>query len=198
MNKVLITLYDYNFNKFMPYVLKSYKVFCMINSTDFMCWDELLNPKLEPSWNKLLAVKEAFKRGYETILWSDADCLYIDNTNKFPWYSFGVNTDANGICLSHFVMKNTPYNNQLIDTLLFLGNVKDDSKFGIGVKWEQNCFKALLENFDIKFEKFPCGTILQMGEEATQNTHFIHYSWMSNEKRYDLIRKKFEEIYGPL
>ena len=82
MKTCLTTLYDKNFEKFIPYVLKSFEKFCEINSFDICIYDKLFDTNLHASWNKLLAVKESFKK-YDVVFWCDADSLFTGINNNF-------------------------------------------------------------------------------------------------------------------
>jgi hypothetical protein len=203
MKMCLTTLYNKNFEKFIPYVLKSFEKFCEINSFDICVYDKLFDTDRHPSWNKLLAVKESFKK-YDLIFWCDADSLFTgknDNflkINNFDCKSdLMVSFDGNGICLSHFLINNNEYNIKLIDTLLFLKDVKDDNSFGIGPKWEQNTLKALIQHFDLKYSHLKQNVIMDIDWLTNSNDiFFYHYCCKSNELRNALIKKDYYILYN--
>lgn len=201
MKFCLTTLYDENFNSFSSMVVHSFKEFCKINDFDLVVYTKLFDESIHPSWNKLLAIKKCFET-YDCVLWCDADSLFVKNQTIFLQSlnldeDFITNSDSNGICLSHFLMKNTQYNQDLINTLLFLKDVKDDSKFGIGNKWEQNALKALLQNFNIKHKTFNEHTVVDYiwHNKLYSNTFFYHFSNLDNKIRYSLIKLIFEKDY---
>jgi hypothetical protein len=145
---------------------------------------------------KLLAVRSAFDKGFDFVAWADCDSLYLPTDLPFCWQPFGTNWDGNGVCMSHFVLSKIAYHRQLIDTLLFLGDVKDASFFGIGDKWEQNSFKALLQHFKIHYSLFPKGTVILSESDANETTEFFHYPGTSVINRYQLMKRKYEAVYS--
>lgn len=191
MKSCLTTLYDDNFKSFAPIAINSFEKFCHINKLELAVYNKLFDNSIHPSWNKLIAIKKCFEQ-YDAAFWADTDSLFIGNQNKLNELensSFITNYDSNGICLSHFFIKNTDYNNKLIDTLLFLKDVKDDSKFGIGKKWEQNTLKALMVYFNIEISYFKENTIVDFiyHNRYYENTYFYHFSTMDNHIRYSLM-----------
>lgn len=202
MKTCLTTLYDKNFDKFIPYVLKSFERFCEINSFDICVYNKLFDTNLHPSWNKLLAIKESFKK-YDLVFWSDADSLFTGinenflKMNEFNNQSnFMIASDENGICTSHILVKNTEYNSKLIDTLIFLKDVKNDDLFGIGPKWEQNSLKALIQHFNIELQIMNKKSMKWTTHEMFhEDVFFFHYAVQNNEIRYETIKKHFEKLY---
>jgi hypothetical protein len=202
MKICLTTLYDKNFEKFIPYVLKSFENFCEINSFDIQVYDKLFDSNLHPSWNKLLAIKESFKK-YDVVFWSDADSLFTGINENFlkindfnDQSNFMVTSDENGICLSHILIKNADYNLKLIDTLLFLKDVKNDDLFGIGPKWEQNSLKALMQHFNIELQIMHKRSMKWTTPEMFHNDiFFFHYAVQTNDSRYTAIKNHFEKLY---
>jgi hypothetical protein len=193
MKYCLTTLYDSSFSSFSTKVTKSFEIFCKINECDLITFNQLFDNSLHPSWNKLFAVKKCFE-SYDGVLWCDADSLFIGNPNNFfqenvKNENFITNSDPNGICLSHFFMKNTKYNVSLIDTLLFLKDVKDDLVFGVGKKWEQNALKALTNNFKIDVGVFKEHTVVDFiwHGKSYDTTYFYHFSNLENHVRHFLI-----------
>lgn len=197
MKTCLATLYTSHFNGFINYTTSTFNTFCKIHNISFESCDKLIDLNLHPSWNKILYIKKCFEY-YDRVFWCDADSLYIGNNQFKPIYDeypLILNMDSNGICLSHFIINNTPYNQKLLDTLLFLGDVKDDTKFGIGPKWEQNTLKAILENFSIDYKTFSPKIITDIFfESRTPDTFFFHYPIMENDKRTQLIKQHYNEL----
>jgi len=179
----------------MPYAMETFEHFSKVHGFEVLAFDRVFSPKLHPSWNKLLAILSGFKRGYDWVFWSDADSLYIGNTPKLDYSNeFVTWGDANGLCMSHMLVKNTEYNRRLFEAMLVLGDVKDDSKFGKGPKWEQNALKALRQNWDIPVAFLPPKYV---GEPLFPDTlhpdnQFLHYAVMDNQKRLEMIKTEYE------
>lgn len=196
MKYCLTTLYDENFKIFMKNVLKSFERFCDINKIELKIFDSVLDKNKHPSWNKLLAIEKCLCE-YDVVLWCDADSLFVQNYDNFflkndynPEIYLMTNKDGNGICLSHFIMNNSQYSFDLIKNLLFLGDVIDDSMFGIGPKWEQNALKCLFKNFKLRpIHFFKENTIVdyEFCKKTFPSTFFYHFSIMSNVKRKEYI-----------
>jgi|APGre2960657373_1045057.scaffolds.fasta_scaffold14997_4 hypothetical protein len=202
MKICLTTLYDKNFQNFMPYVSKSFEKFCDVNSFDIEIYNNMFDSSLHPSWNKLLAIKECFKK-YDLVFWCDADSLFTGinenflKMNNFNHQSnFMIASDENGICSSHILVKNTEYNLKLIDTLLFLSDVKNNDLFGIGPKWEQNTLKVLIQHFNIKFQVMNKRSMKWTTPEMFHDDiFFFHYAVQSNDVRYEAIKNHFGKLY---
>ena len=204
MKVCLTTLYTDNFKSFAPLAIKSFEKFCEYNNFEIQIYDKVFDQSVHPSWNKLLAVKDCFLK-YDYVLWSDIDSLFLNNKKSFldtaninEESSLLCSSDWNGICMSHFYIKNNEYNNKLLDTLLFLKDVKDNDFFGkgYGAKWEQNCLKALLYHFDLKVSTFPNDTILDCRvEDIKENTFFYHYCVLNNLERKFLMKNLYEKLF---
>jgi len=200
----LTTLYTDNFKSFAPLAIKSFEKFCEYNDFEIQIYDQVLDNNIHPAWNKLLAVKDCFLK-HDYVLWSDIDTLFLNNKKSFldmanisKESSFLCSSDWNGICSSHFYIKNNEYNNKLIDTLLFLKDVKDNDFFGkgYGAKWEQNCLKALLYHFNLNVSTFPENTILDCRvEDIKENTFFYHYCVLNNLERKFLMKNLYERLF---
>ena len=204
MKVCLTTLYTDNFKSFAPLAIKSFEKFCEYNDFEIQIYDQVLDNNIHPAWNKLLAVKDCFLK-HDYVLWSDIDTLFLNNKKSFldmanisKESSFLCSSDWNGICSSHFFIKNNEYNNKLIDTLLFLKDVKDNDFFGkgYGAKWEQNCLKALLYHFNLNVSTFPENTILDCRvEDIKENTFFYHYCVLNNLERKFLMKNLYERLF---
>ncbi len=203
MSFCLTTLYTPNYCGFAPIAIRSFEKFCEKYKSDLVVFDYLIDKNKHPAWNKLLAVKECFKK-YESVLWCDIDSLYLDidfnffGLNNLFNKSLVVNSDGNGLCSSHMFVKRTPYNEKLIDTLLFLGDVKDNKRFNDPApKWEQNSLKALQDHFDISIDYFLHSTVIEHDADRLQfNSFFVHYFCLSEEQRVKKMRHTFDSFYN--
>jgi len=204
MKICMISLYTENYKCFSTFAIKSFEKFCEINNFDLIIYDQLFDNSLHPAWNKLLAVKKNINN-YDMIFWSDIDCLFVNKKDLFLSFldsslneNLICNSDWNGLCTSHFLIKNNEYNNNLIDTLLFLKDVKNDDVFGkgYGPKWEQNTIKALLNNFNLNISYFPDDTVLDFRmQQLKNNTFFCHFCALNNTERKVLMQKMYFDLF---
>jgi len=195
----IVTLFDRNCVGYAPYALQSFRAFSHINGFELVYFDKLFLHGMEPPWHKLYAIKECFDRGYEWVFWADVDSIFIASEPLMfdKQHTLVMNTDYWGICTSHFVIQNNYYNKGLLDTLLFLGDVKDESKFGEGRKWEQNTLKALLMHFNIKIKPFPANFVSEPKFNRTEsNTQFLHFAITSHDERNVLMPAYYSHYYN--
>ena len=172
MKVCLTTLYDDNFSKFAPYVLKSFEKFCEYNDCDLIVHSQLLKPELHPSWNKLHVIKNAFKT-HDFVIWADADSLFTNKAGSFlelnsvdESTNFMTTYDGNGICLSH------------------------------GEKWEQNTLKGIQKHFNIQTQYMHEHAAVDCTYGTTPPEYFFyHYPVTANEKRYELIKAHYEHYF---
>jgi len=196
MNLCLTTLYTKNYSNFALIAIKSFEKFCEKYDANIVVYDSLIDSNKHPAWNKLLAIQECFCN-HDFVFWCDIDSLYIDNEENF----FNINNlfhkhfvaydDGNGLCASHLFIKNKDFNIKLIESLLFLGDVKDNNRFGNpDPKWEQNALKALLDHFNLPIDYFSKKTIINYDQknDFDINTSFIHYHTISSaEKEWRMV-----------
>lgn len=191
----ICTLYDHHFDSFMPQVLQTFDRFARIHRFQGRYFDGLLDPGRAASWNKLIALERCFQLGYEWVFWADADSLFVGPGLELDFSrEFVTSFDSNGLCLSHMLVRNTPYNRQLIQALLFLGDVRDETQFGIGVKWEQNALKALERFFPLRLDRFATPFV---GEPLFPDTlhpgvQFLHLAITPNPDRAKFIQDFFQ------
>jgi len=203
VNSCLTTLYTPNYSNFAPIAIASFEKFCKRYNYNIKVFDDVIDKNLHPSWNKLLAIKECFK-SYDSVFWCDIDSIYLDidfdfhQINNLHHKNFVTSIDGNGLCASHLLLRNTEYNNKLIDCMLFLGDVKDNNRFNDpDTKWEQNCLKGLLDHFHIPVDQFLRGTVIEHNASAFQlNSSFVHYFCMSAEKRTFKMMEMFDSFYS--
>jgi hypothetical protein len=108
----------------------------------------------EPFWSKVkrlrLMSKEpsAFER---YLFWMDADTLILDLDFKLEDLMKGeamdISSDCGGICTGVFGIHTNVKGRVLLGTWLFLGQVEDDTKFGVGGLHEQATLMLLDKEF---------------------------------------------------
>jgi hypothetical protein len=203
MSACLTTLYTPNYKNFAPIAIKSFEKFCERYDFNLAVYDSVFEEERHPSWNKLFAIQSCFN-AYEYVFWCDIDSIYLDNEENFFSFNnlfhkkFVTYNDGNGICASHMFILNNEYNQKLIETALFLGDVKDNNRFNNpDPKWEQNTFKALLDHFHLPIEYFPKKTIINYDQDDFDvNTCFIHYHSISSQEREYRMKKTFDSFYN--
>jgi hypothetical protein len=204
--KVCITsLYDEKYKDISSISLKSFEIFCEYNNSDLKIYSKLIDNFIHPAWNKLLAIKECLNT-YDIVLWADIDSIFIPRKENFIKYNnfdescnFMTSFDGNGLCSSHILMNRCDYNIKLIDTLLFLKDVKNDDIFGLGhgPKWEQNAMKGLIQHFNIKYQFMNDFTVTDYISSVlpNKNTFFYHFSAYEINQRYDLMKNCIKNIF---
>jgi hypothetical protein len=195
-----VTLFDESFYEFSPYAIKSFEKFAAINGFKTLWFDKLWNTNADPYWNKPYIFLRCFELDYEWVFWADADSIYIGDSpiSLDDSRTFVTNSDSNGMCLSHLLVKNTHYNRNLLKTITFLGDVRDDSEFGIGRRREQNALKAIhryfntgITHFHPEFVKEP-----KYSGQPTENTQFVHYAVTEKDERKILMSETYKQYYG--
>ena len=149
MKLILTTLFDKEMSEVGALCVASIERF-FHGQTDYeiRVFDHLLDPELAPSWNKVLAVQSLIPRG-DWILWIDADCVFRREGNLLLYTEtkadFRPAQDYNGINCGVFFIRSSTWSAHFLNTLLFLGDVANDTSFGRhdGPKWEQNAVKSL-------------------------------------------------------
>lgn len=202
MSLCLTTLYTKNYSNFAPIAVRSFEKFCEKYDMNIVVYDSLLDDKKHPAWNKLLAIQEClFNHDY--VFWCDIDSLYTGSeenffsVDNFFHKHFIAHDDGDGLCTSHMLIKNKEYNKKLIDTLLFLGDVKDNNRFGNPYpKWEQNALKGLLDHFNLPIDFFSKKTIINYDQDDFDiNTCFIHYHTIPSEEKEWRMKSDFKYFY---
>lgn len=112
----------------------------------FVCYRHLPDPNLDPYWNRVRIMQQELV-DCAAVWWIDADALFLRRDVPLPEVTFDLkfSTDWNGICCGVMAVKNTPWAHKLLDTWLFLGNVRGDriKDFDNGQFREQTVVKAL-------------------------------------------------------
>jgi ADP-heptose:LPS heptosyltransferase len=118
----------------------------------FVCHDHLLDPSRHPSWNKILAVREAMvQQGTGWVMWVDADALVMNQRIRAeslipPGCDLVTASDGNGLVVGIFLIRCCQWSLNFLETIFFLGDVRKDPD-GYGPKWEQNTIKHVFQNF---------------------------------------------------
>lgn len=151
---------------------------------------------IHPSWNKVKAVLEEVTYATGPVWCVDADMtmarplepLETPNLSAKPvWFS----TDWNGLCAGLFRVIPGIWQEWFLSTALFCRDVKDHDQFGkgLGCKWEQNTFKALIREFPAVSEKvglLPASLVCDRPPDSGATIY--HFGGRSNDERIRLIK----------
>ena len=118
----------------------------------FVYHNRLIDPTRHPSWNKILAVRDALlnqKEGW--VMWVDADAMVMNHQIRAEslipkGHDLVFASDYNGLVAGIFMIRCCDWSLKFLETVFFLGDVNHDPD-GFGPKWEQNTIKHILKNF---------------------------------------------------
>lgn len=144
---IMITLIGGDYVPHEQAITHRHNSFCgSRNKWDYGVFHNKIRPHRNWSWNKLDCILDAFERGYDRVIWCDADCLPIeDREMSFLAEGLWVSQDFNGPCCGFMSIDRCMV--PMIAAWAQLGPLDDWSKYDNRDTWEQNTFKFLLENF---------------------------------------------------
>lgn len=133
---------------------KTWRPYCQRHGYILKVLGYLPAASLHPSWNKVKAVLDEIQCASGPVWCVDADmtvanpnhALENDTLKEKPvWFS----SDWNGLCAGLFRVVPGVWQEWLLSTCLFCGDVANPDQFGhgLGCKWEQNAFKVLVREF---------------------------------------------------
>lgn len=140
----------------------------------------LIDQRRTPTWNKILAVSQALADA-DWVLWLDVDALIVNQAVKveqlIEMYAGNkeiiFSEDEGGLCAGIFLVKNSAWSSQLLQTLLYLGNAKDEDHMN-----EQGAMVRLLRNFNSVAERtglIPEEIIANPHTPFSPNVFIMHY-----------------------
>jgi hypothetical protein len=197
-NCVLVTLYDDAFKECAKMAVDSAKAYASKYGHKVYHYPYLLDESLHPSWNKVIAVSSVCEEEPEdsVVVWFDSDILFDINGSDLvePFKASGkeivFSQDWNGLCAGMFAVKNTPRVRSILDAVLTLGDVADCEKYGkgCGVKWEQNAFKAIMQEFPAVSSIVGYFEADVVNDSPTKDPNrkgqiALHFSWDGIEKK---------------
>lgn len=196
MKLILTTLFDKEMSEVGAVCVASIERFFKGRPDyELRVFDRLLNPELAPSWNKVLAVQSLIAQG-DWILWIDADCVFHREGDLLLYTEtkadFRPAQDYNGINCGVFFIRSSPWSAHFLNSLLFLGDVCDDTSFGRhdGPKWEQNAVKSLVQSFKsvaARTELLPREFVSDTNTGVRAESIVHHAYAMPNSQRLQLL-----------
>lgn len=164
--------------------------YCRRHGLQFVQSTGLLDAALTPSWNKILMVKRVLDTA-DWVLWLDADAFIVDMDHDLR-SGLGcrtgkdclVSVDDNGLCAGVFALRNSAWSRQLLDTVLFLGPMKEAHAVRLEGRYnhEQSTLKLVRRSFsgvDDRFANWPQTVVSNPGTRPRPPRPFIHHYWSS-------------------
>lgn len=203
---MFLTLFDDGMRDVGTFSIDTAQAYCKKYGYSLFWRASMVDPTLAPSWNKVLLLSEFANTQPEGqwLWWFDADSLFVDcDTNAWEYLSkvkpgadFVFGKDWNGLCCGTMAVRNTQFARDILSTLPRLGDVGDPNKYGegLGCKWEQNAFKALVEafpSFAAKVDFFPESLINDHPERTMkeEGQFFLHFPCRDNVERIKGMKK---------
>jgi len=118
----------------------------------FVYHDRLIDPSRHPSWNKILAVRNALLKQKEGwVMWVDADAVVMNHRVRAEslipqGHDLVFASDDNGLVAGIFLIRYCEWSLKFLETVFFLGDLNSDPD-DFGPKWEQNTIKHILKHF---------------------------------------------------
>jgi hypothetical protein len=145
MKTKIITAYTENFSEIsdLSYSgIKQYGEKHSIPTERFLLSTTIDRP---PSWYKIELVLQEFKKGYDCVMWVDADTMVVNFNHDFfsmlnDTHNIFLSEDTNGINMGVVVWKNTP---EVVEILNKIWSMKE---FINHTWWEQGAFRNLYDS----------------------------------------------------
>lgn len=164
----------------------------------------------EPFWSKVKRLRMMSKepRSDEAYLfWMDADTLILDLDFKLEGLMKGeamdVSSDCGGICSGIFGVHASVKGRVLLGTWLFLGQVEDDTRFGVGGLHEQATLMLLDKEFPAihgLIHRIPQSIITnpETKPDECPSRPFMHHFWRrlrAPEEVFKEMQRALNELY---
>lgn len=138
-------------------------------------------------WEKITLVKRALNFS-EWVIWSDIDVLFLNHQFDLKEYIKNkedkhliISSDHRGLCLGFFAVKSSTWSLALLESMLFLGNIKDE-KVGLydhKNQREQDTLKVLLDFFQVVHNNVSLIPESLISNPRSENLigRFAHHYW---------------------
>lgn len=166
-------------------VMRSY---CKLHGIDFELHEKITSQHSDVYWNKISMVKQALAQ-YDWVIWMDADILILDKDFDCKKYLSGLNdkdlvisSDFRGICMGLFFIRNCPWSISLLNTLEYLGNIKNEKigLYDVRNQREQDSLKVILDFYDAvssKTERIPESVVSNPKTTPVVPDAFAYHFW---------------------
>jgi hypothetical protein len=148
----VVTLHDARMAGVGQFTAQALRDYARRQGYRFVYHDRLIDRSRHPSWNKILAVRNALvEQQAGWVMWVDADAMVMNHRIRAESLipsgrDLVLASDANGLVAGIFMIRHCPWSLKFLDTVAFLGDVSQDPD-GFGPKWEQNTMKHILRHF---------------------------------------------------
>lgn len=143
MSRLLLTGYDDAMQSIGDLTAPLMRDYAHRHGLDFRCIRGF-DADTAPSWQKIKHIRQAYRDGYEAVLWLDADTLITDPKRKPPLEFFGLHVSLDwgaDACPTDFSLGNFLAG---ADTdPLWAEAEKRADRFGNGSYWEQGCVREM-------------------------------------------------------
>lgn len=146
-----------------------------------------INSKEDIYWEKLRLVKRALSCS-EWVIWSDIDVLFLNHEFDLREYIMHqqdnhliISSDHRGLCLGFFAVKSSRWSLAMLESMLFLGNIKEE-KVGLydnKNQREQDTLKVLLDFFQVVQDRVSLipESIISNPRSQQLIGRFAHHYW---------------------
>lgn len=193
MRIAIIQLYDDGRKDYGDLTGGVASAYCERHGYTYICHRELLDYRLIPTWNKLLAVKKHLS-DFDWVFWLDADALIVNPKHRIEDVIAPFDTgqdmlfssDDCGLCAGVFFAKNTPWTHTFLESVLQLGELPD-----CGHLYEQKTIRSLYEmfpNVQRHIGLIP-PSVIQFPYAQHNKEAFVHHYWAISQSFAEAERK---------
>jgi hypothetical protein len=174
-----------------------FKAYAQKHGYQFVCYRQLFDYRLNPSWNKLIAVRTQLRES-DWVLWVDADVLLLRDDIRIEsviqthaWNKpLVISLDKWGVCFGIFLVKNCFWSETMLDALPLLGQIQPADLFDNHDTWEQNTIKCLMHyfsDFRSKIATIPEWLLANQNSDFWPRAWMCHY-WASGKPSLPAVR----------
>ena len=175
MTTSMVTIAGGTFENVASKVEEKHRGFCEFNDFDYTMHRDIISNGLPWSWSKLPAILDEFEKGYERVIWCDADCLPIADKFELPDLPIQVSIDYNGYCCGFMVLNREAI--PFIEMWHMLGPLKHNDN-----KWEQSTFKHLSKFKSVSDMIFPIPeTIVANPRTKGVDNPLFYHQWLGGD-----------------
>ena len=145
--------------------------------------------RLCPMWAKVALMRQRCVFPTDYLLWLDADALILDIDQSLESNLSGkvmdISEDSNGLCAGVFGIKANDIGRSLLDCWLFLGQVEDESEFGLPGLKDQATLMLMERKFPAVrtlISRLPQSLVANQ-ETKIEKTPLIYHYWARNKDK---------------